>query len=120
EDGTFVFIGATTENPSFELNSALLSRARVYVLRSLDVADLELLIQRALQDPVRGLGQIGLQMSADDCQRLAQIADGDARRALNLLEMAAEVAQSRHLNSIDQGVLNDVAGQDIRRFDKGG
>lgn len=120
EDGTFIFIGATTENPSFELNSALLSRARVYVLRALEPASLETLIQRALDDPERGLGALQLSIDPTDRRALAQVADGDARRALNLLEIAAEVAESKGVARIDQQILVEIAGQDIRRFDKGG
>ena len=90
EDGTIVFIGATTENPSFELNNALLSRARVYVLQSLGDADIIELLQQALSDQQRGLGQRELQISAKGLQRLASTADGDARKALNLLEIAAD------------------------------
>jgi putative ATPase len=86
EDGTLIFIGATTENPAFELNSALLSRARVYVLRALSDSDLLTLLQRALTDPDRGLGGC-VECSAAELELLAVAADGDARRALNLLEL---------------------------------
>lgn len=105
EDGTLVFIGATTENPSFALNNALLSRARVYVLQPLEVDDLERLVDRALADAERGLacglntGQdlavdldTVLAIDADARTLLAQAADGDARRLLNLLELAADLA----------------------------
>mgnify|MGYP003674214407 CR=1 FL=1 len=88
EDGTFTFIGATTENPSFELNNALLSRARVYVLKSLEINDLKLIIERAMQDGIRGLAGRDIAMSDKLREQLAQAADGDGRRVLNLLEIA--------------------------------
>src|SRR6185437_14925815 len=92
EDGSVTLLGATTENPSFEVNAALLSRARVFVLRQLESADLELLLRRALADTERGLG--ALRLSVDDAalELLAEAAAGDARGALNLLEFAATLA----------------------------
>ncbi|MBP6514483.1 MAG: replication-associated recombination protein A [Steroidobacteraceae bacterium] len=121
EDGTLVFIGATTENPSFEVNSALLSRARVYVLKALEVADLEALLARALSDTERGLGTSGVACDAEVLKLLAAAADGDARRALNLLEVASDLAadvdgQPR----ITQEVALEVAAGGHRRFDKRG
>ena len=92
EDGTLIFIGATTENPSFEVNNALLSRARVYVLKSLTAADLSLLLDRALGDEERGLGRLRLQIDPGARELLLAAADGDARRLLNLLETAADLA----------------------------
>jgi putative ATPase len=118
EDGTITFIGATTENPSFELNNALLSRVRVYVLKSLSVDALRSLIDQALVDTERGLGQRDLQMAPELRQRLAQAADGDGRRALNLLEIAADLAGD---GAIDEALFQQVlAGGTQRRFDKGG
>jgi putative ATPase len=120
EDGTLVFIGATTENPSFEVNSALLSRARVYVLKPLDAPALESLMQRALADPERGLGgRVGMEPEALALMALA--ADGDARRALNLLEIAADVAvpvAGRPV--ITRAVAAEIAAGGQRRFDKKG
>src|SRR5210317_1642749 len=87
EDGTITFIGATTENPSFELNNALLSRARVYVLKSLSNSDIMDVLKKALEDKQNGLAQQNIQISDELTARLAQVADGDARRALNLLEI---------------------------------
>ena len=112
EDGTVIFIGATTENPSFELNSALLSRSRVYKLRSLENSDLEAVL-------LRGLAALGDAVSADpDCLALiAAHADGDARRALNLLELAADLAQE---GRITPGTMDEVLQASLRRFDKGG
>jgi putative ATPase len=122
EDGTLVFIGATTENPSFELNNALLSRARVYVLKPLEAADLKLLLARALADRERGLGQLGLSAADAVLEQLAVAADGDARRALNLLDLAAGLARAQDATAA--GIGADVAAQVIsggwRRFDRGG
>lgn len=117
EDGTFIFIGATTENPSFELNNALLSRARVYVLKSLDEAALQFLLQRALGEE-RGLGQRQLTLTDEAQQLLLQAADGDGRRLLNLLENAADLVEDGQC--IDQQLLVEVLGDTPRRFDKGG
>ncbi|MEJ2565627.1 MAG: replication-associated recombination protein A [Gammaproteobacteria bacterium] len=121
EDGTVTLIGATTENPSFELNNALLSRARVYVLRSLTGEELGRVIDRALADEERGLGGQGLEIAAELRARIAAAADGDARRALNYLEIAAGYAAAQGRRSIDEALLNEVlAGGTPRRFDKGG
>ena len=117
EDGTFIFIGATTENPSFELNNALLSRARVYVLKSLDDQALQLLLARALSDP-RGLGKRGLTIESQAQQLLVRAADGDGRRLLNLLENAADLLEDG--DCIDVDLLGDILGDGMRRFDKGG
>ncbi|MGB5605756.1 MAG: AAA family ATPase, partial [Gammaproteobacteria bacterium] len=121
EDGTVIFIGATTENPSFELNSALLSRARTYVLKRLEVDALGRIIENALKDTEHGLGNLGLEITAELRARLAQAADGDARRALNLLEIAADLAEERDGRQvIPEAVLNEVIAGGTRRFDKGG
>ena len=121
EDGTLTFIGATTENPSFELNNALLSRARVYVLRALTGAELVEVIDRALADRERGLAGQGIEMEAALRERLALAADGDARRALNYLEIAAGLAAAKNEDIIGDELLNEVlAGGTPRRFDKGG
>ena len=117
EDGTFIFIGATTENPSFELNNALLSRARVYVLKSLDDQALELLLARALVD-ARGLGQRQLTIEIQAQELLIRAADGDGRRLLNLLENAADLLEDG--DCIDVDLLGDILGDSMRRFDKGG
>ena len=117
EDGTLVFIGATTENPSFELNNALLSRARVYVLKALGTDELEQILERALHDSERGLGQRGLQLAPEECRLIAEAADGDARRALNLLEIAADLSDG---GSISRETVEEVVSGGVRRFDKGG
>ncbi len=121
EDGTVVFIGATTENPSFELNNALLSRCRVYVLKTLSEADIKTLVQRAIDDSILGLGAQGLVLEDEALSLIANAADGDARRALNLLEIASDLsAQAEGKTIIDQAVLEQVLVGDTRRFDKGG
>ena len=117
EDGTVTLIGATTENPSFELNNAMLSRARVYVLRPLTEADMLGLIERALTDSERGLGSLKLSFPPELRTTLAAMADGDARRLLGLLELAADIAPD---GVIDEAVLRELAGESWRRFDKGG
>lgn len=117
EDGTIVFLGATTENPAFELNNALLSRVRTYVLKSLDADDIAQLLQRALTDAERGLGTLALDVDADALARLAVAADGDARRALSLLELAAALAED---GRVDEAVLAEAQRGSLRRFDKGG
>ena len=116
EDGTLTFIGATTENPSFELNNALLSRARVYVLKSLTEDDLLFVLQRALSDETRGLSG-KFEISRDSLQVIAAAADGDARRALNLLELAADLAED---GKITADTVTEVASGSRRRFDKQG
>jgi len=121
EDGTVVFIGATTENPSFELNNALLSRCRVYVLKSLDNEQIKIVIRQALADQQSGLGERQLQLDDEALELLASAADGDARRALNLLEIANDLAsESGESATIDRAVLEQVLVGDTRRFDKGG
>lgn len=119
EDGTLVFVGATTENPSFELNSALLSRARVYVLKSLGAADLVALLERAMGDADRGLGTSGLQASPGALELLAEAADGDARRALNLLEVAGDLASAAG-GELTLEVAREASAGSHRRFDKRG
>lgn len=117
EDGTLIFVGATTENPSFELNNALLSRARVYVLRSLDGAALHRLLERALAEP-RGLGERHLRLDAAAAAMLVAAADGDGRRLLNLLENAADLLADGE--TIGVPLLESLLGEGRRRFDKGG
>jgi putative ATPase len=116
EDGTLTFIGATTENPSFELNNALLSRARVYVLRALSQDELQRVLQRALNDEPRGFGG-RFTVDEEALELLATAADGDARRALNLLELAADLADG---SAISLQTVREVAAGGHRRFDKQG
>lgn len=121
EDGTLTFVGATTENPSFELNSALLSRARVYVLKRLTVDDVAEMLRRALTDTVHGLGGISLSLSQEQIVQIATAADGDGRRALNLLEIVADLAEEEGGSTVlSDDVLSEIIGGGVRRFDKGG
>jgi len=120
EDGTLTFIGATTENPSFEVISALLSRARVYVLRPLSSEDLLTLLHGALTDAERGLGREHLEAEPGALDLLARAADGDARRALNMLELAASLAEAAGTRQLTLAVAQEVASGTHRRFDKGG
>lgn len=121
EDGTVIFIGATTENPSFELNNALLSRSRVYVLKSLSAEDIFKALKNAVDNEERGLGGMNLQLADELLMVIAQSADGDVRRALNLLEIASDIArESDDGLIIDQEVLEQVLANESRRFDKGG
>ena len=122
EEGTVIFIGATTENPSFELIGALLSRARVYVLKPLEAADIRVVIDRALEDRPRGVAASGVKMDPALRDTLAQAADGDARRALNWLEIVVDLAEAAHPGGLVTGDLvhRVLAGGSARRFDKGG
>lgn len=116
EDGTVIFIGATTENPSFELNNALLSRSRVYRLRALEEQELMMVLRR-------GVEALGSDLVVDDSLlgRIGMAADGDARRALNLLELAADLAEiSACGREITEVTLAEVLQASLRRFDKGG
>ena len=116
EDGTLTFVGATTENPSFELNNALLSRARVYVLKTLDHTSMVEILNRALADNTRGLAG-KYTIAEDSLQLIATAADGDARRALNLLQLAADLAED---DQITEAVVKEVASGGRRRFDNKG
>jgi putative ATPase len=121
EDGTLTFIGATTENPSFELNNALLSRARVYVLKVLDHGALLKVLQQALNDSDSGLGSLSLSCNDEALELIILAADGDARRALNLLELAADLAPEKAgARFIDKAIAEDVVQGSRRRFDKQG
>ncbi|MGE5337110.1 MAG: replication-associated recombination protein A, partial [Gemmatimonadota bacterium] len=115
ESGLFVFVGATTENPSFEVVGALLSRAAVYVLEPLGEAELEQLIERALSQYLAGLS-----VDADARRVLIALADGDARRLLNALEIAAHSAREQRKAAIDAAFLRATLPATLRRFDKGG
>ncbi|WP_462115940.1 replication-associated recombination protein A [Lysobacter xanthus] len=119
ERGTIVFVGATTENPSFELNSALLSRCRVHVMEGVAVDDLVEALHRALADGERGLGRFDLQVDDELLCQIATAADGDVRRALTLLEIAGELAVDEG-GRITEATLAQVLADRTRRFDKGG
>ncbi|HEV2285213.1 MAG TPA: replication-associated recombination protein A [Steroidobacteraceae bacterium] len=121
EDGTLTFIGATTENPSFEVVSALLSRARIYVLKALSAADLTAVLRRALADDERGLGRERIEPEPEALELIAQAADGDARRALNMLELAVAMVQAGPSpHTLTVALAREVASGGHRRFDKGG
>ena len=121
ENGTLTFIGATTENPSFELNNALLSRARVYVLKTLDIEALSGIVERALADCEFGLGERSVSVDDDALELLLLAADGDARRALNLVELATDLAPDNTKGiTIDRAVAEEVVQGSRRRFDKQG
>jgi len=120
EDGTLTFIGATTENPSFEIIGALLSRARVYVLKALSVTELRQLLQAALVDRERGLGAQQLTIGDEALALLAHAADGDARRGLGMLELAAGLATASGDKVITLVQASEIASGGRRRFDKGG
>jgi putative ATPase len=119
ERGHILFVGATTENPSFELNSALLSRCRVHVLEPVSESEIVRALERALGDAERGLGGRGIQASNESLALIAQAADGDVRRALTLLEIAAELVEGE-AGEISQATLAQVLADRTRRFDKGG
>ena len=135
ERGTILFVGATTENPSFELNSALLSRCRVHVMEAVSVDDIAVALQRALEDETHGLGGRGLRIGDEQLQLIATAADGDVRRGLTLLEIAAELAGENAdgqtgdgptsgtdtgAGTITDAILEQVLADRTRRFDKGG
>ena len=121
EDGTIIFIGATTENPSFELNNALLSRARVYILKPLSTQEIERVLQQAIDDQENGLGKVRLDLQANLLSLLAEYVNGDARLALNCLEMMVDMAaESENGKILDRTLLTEVLGERQARFDKQG
>ncbi len=121
ESGLLTFIGATTENPSFELNAALLSRARVYVLKSLASEELLDVMRRALEDVARGLGEQRIEFPLALREQLVAVADGDARKLLNLTEVAIDLAdETDGVKIVSEQTLRELLGQKLRRFDKGG
>ncbi len=121
EDGTVSFIGATTENPSFELNNALLSRCKTYILKSIKPEEMTRLLKRALEDKELGLGEHNVNVAHDILQIIAVQADGDARRALNFLEIAVDLAtQENGQLTVNESIVHEVTSQTLRRFDKGG
>jgi putative ATPase len=118
EDGTVCFIGATTENPSFEINGALLSRARVYVLRSLTADDIRQVLQRAAERETVARGE-AIELQSEALETLVRAADGDARRALNLLEVAFDLARASD-GAVTETIAAEVSAGGYRRFDKKG
>lgn len=119
EDGVVTLIGATTENPSFELNNALLSRVRVYVLRALTADDLGIILDRALSDPEDGLGTRSLKIASEAREMLLAAADGDARRMLLLLEIAVDLLDPA-VQTLEAAQIQEVLGDGIRQFDRHG
>ncbi|MFQ0972363.1 replication-associated recombination protein A [Gilliamella sp. BG1] len=117
ENGTVTFIGATTENPSFELNSALLSRARVYLLKSLTNHDIEQILQQAMDDPKRGYGNKNINLPEETKKQIAEFVGGDARRALNTLELLIDMSDGHELTP---DLLKEVIGERNARFDNQG
>lgn len=117
ENGTVTFIGATTENPSFELNSALLSRARVYLLKSLTQQDIEQILQQAMDDPNRGYGNQNIQLPEETKKQIAEFVGGDARRALNTLELLVDMSDGQ---ALAPELLKEVMGERSARFDNQG
>jgi len=117
EDGTISFIGATTENPSFELNNALLSRVRTYVLKSLTADEIKQILKAAISDKQRGIGELQLGVDEEALDYLAKAADGDARRGLNWLEIATDLAENKRITLT---TVRQIATEGLRRFDKGG
>jgi putative ATPase len=121
EDGTILFIGATTENPSFALNNALLSRARVYVLKSLNTKDIRTIVDAALQDEKRGLGQFSWEFPEGLRNKLAIAADGDGRRSLNFLEIISDLmSDTEGPRVVTEDIISEVIKGGVRRFDRGG
>jgi len=119
ESGLFTFIGATTENPSFEVNSALLSRARVYVLEALKAEELQTLAERAIA-AYNEASETAITFEPEACQQLAAWADGDARRLISAVEVVADSASAAGRTSVDPAWLETALSQNLRRFDKGG
>ncbi|ASJ96748.1 replication-associated recombination protein A [Shewanella marisflavi] len=118
EDGTVIFIGATTENPSFEINNALLSRARVYLIKRLQDDEIIKIVRQALADEVRGLGKRQLKIPDEVAKKLASLCDGDARKALNLIELMSDMLVDG--GDFSEQMLIEVAGQQLAGFDKNG
>ncbi|HAU66427.1 MAG: ATPase, AAA family protein [Candidatus Uhrbacteria bacterium GW2011_GWF2_39_13] len=120
EDGTIILMGATTENPSFEVNSALLSRCRVFVLNVLETKDIEKLIERALVDPIYGLGTKNIQIDKETISYLAQMANGDARTALNALEVGVQAFGEKEMIKLDKEVIQEAFQRSYLLYDQTG
>lgn len=118
EDGTVTFIGATTENPSFELNNAILSRARVYILNKIEFSDLSALLDRALEDQDVGLGQLQLSINNPNRKLIIELANGDGRKLLNFLELSSDLVDDS--GEITAEIIEQATGNQMATFDKGG
>lgn len=120
EDGRIILIGATTENPYFEVNAALLSRIRVIRLKSLEKEDITQIIQQALEDRERGLGAFNFTCEQETLSIIADLSGGDARVALNILEQSSTMMRSCNTTKLSIGILNEVVGERIQPYDKSG
>jgi putative ATPase len=120
EDGTILLIGATTENPSFEVNSALLSRLRVFVLEALPETAIQRILARSLTDPDQGLGKLNLDLEPDGARLIVSLCGGDARSALNILEVAAMEAHEHHEGKISGQLIEDAVQKRNLLYDKSG
>lgn len=120
ERGDIVLIGATTENPSFHVNAALMSRCRLVVLKALSADDLKTILHRAMGDEERGLGKTGIHLTEEGLEMLVQLASGDARRALNLLELVAQDSESNQEGAIDSEAVTRIAQQKVLLYDRAG
>jgi putative ATPase len=120
EDGRIILIGATTENPYFEVNAALLSRMRVIRLKSLSVSDLVDIMQQALEDNERGLGKYNIIYSKENLSIIADLSGGDARVALNIIEQTAAMMKSSETKELTLSILKEVVGERIQSYDKSG
>src|SRR5271163_105841 len=120
EKGSIRLIGATTENPSFEINGALLSRCRVYVLKPLTEDEIVVLLRRALTDTERGLGEMHLEGSDDALRKIAAYSSGDARSAYNVLEVAASLAQQAGASVLSEQTIGEAVQKRVLLYDKGG
>jgi putative ATPase len=120
EKGSIRLIGATTENPSFEINSALLSRCRVYVLKPLTEDEIVTLLQRTLKDNERGLGEMHIEASDDALRKIASYSSGDARSAYNVLEVAAALAQQAGVNALSDEIIQEALQKRVLLYDKAG
>jgi putative ATPase len=120
EEGTLILIGATTENPLYEINNALLSRVKLYILEALEAEDIKAIILQAVSDPERGLGQLEISISDDSLQLLAAASKGDARMALNILETLVNSFQENGILQVDSEMIQKVIGQPILKYDRSG
>lgn len=120
EDGRIILIGATTENPYFEVNSALLSRMRVVRLKALDASDLMQMMKTALEDKERGLGNLGIEYADEILLKIADVAGGDGRVALNILEQSTAMLKNEEVKILTLDILKEVVGERIQTYDKSG
>ena len=120
EDGTLILVGATTENPLYEINNALLSRVKLYILEALEAEDIRAIVEQAVADPQRGLGQLDITFSADSLDLLTAASKGDARMALNILETLVNSFQEKGALQVDAELIKRVIGQPILKYDRSG